>query len=121
MQDLVDFIVKQIVSKPEVAEVEETHQDGMVNLSLKVDPVDMGLVIGKKGQTIKAIRKLLTVRAMAENVRVNLQLIDDGRAQTSESDQSTAGPAVGGGLPTASEDETAEDSDESRESREQRS
>ena len=34
----------------------------------------MGLVIGKGGQTIHAIRKILTVRAIAENVRVNLQL-----------------------------------------------
>lgn len=34
----------------------------------------MGIVIGRSGQTIKAIRKLLTVRAMADNVRVNLML-----------------------------------------------
>ena len=45
----------------------------------------MGLTIGKSGQTIKAIRRLLTIKAIAENVRVNLELIDSGApAQTAE-------------------------------------
>lgn len=81
MKELVEFIVKELVSKPDAVVVEETRQDGGINLILNVDPEDMGLIIGKKGQTIRAIRKLLTVRAMAENVRVNLQLADPGRAE----------------------------------------
>lgn len=74
MKDLLNYIVTNLVSKPESVEIEEEKQDGMVNLSLKVDTTDMGIVIGKNGQTINAIRRLLTVRAIAENVRVNLQL-----------------------------------------------
>jgi predicted RNA-binding protein YlqC (UPF0109 family) len=62
------------VTKPEAVEVEESADNGMVNLQLTVDPEDMGLVIGKAGQTIKAIRRLLTIRALVDNVRVNLQL-----------------------------------------------
>ncbi len=76
MRDLVEYIARQIVSDPDGVKVEEKQQDGLNILELTVSPVDMGIVIGKKGQTIKAIRKLLAVRAMAENVRVNLQLID---------------------------------------------
>jgi len=79
MKDLVEFVVKQLVTLPDAVTVEESRQDGNTNLILHVDPADMGMVIGKKGQTIRAIRKLLTVRAMAENVRVNLQLFDPGR------------------------------------------
>ncbi|TSC63756.1 MAG: hypothetical protein G01um101493_337 [Microgenomates group bacterium Gr01-1014_93] len=74
MKDLLDYIVKNLVSKPESILIEETSQNGEVSLLLTVDPTDMGLIIGKGGQTIRAIRKLLTVRAIAENVRVNLQL-----------------------------------------------
>ena len=37
---------------------------------------NLSALIGKNGQTIRAIRKLLTVRAIAENVRVNLQLVE---------------------------------------------
>lgn len=76
MKDLLNFIVSNLVSKPEAVSTTEQTEDGIINLNLTVDPADMGLVIGKNGQTIRAIRKLLTVRAIAENVRVNLQLTE---------------------------------------------
>ena len=76
MKDIVEYIVKQFVQNPESAEVSEQFEDGIIRVSLKVDPNDMGLVIGKNGQTIKAIRRLLTIKAIADNTRVNLELID---------------------------------------------
>lgn len=76
MKDLLEFIVKSLVTKPEAVSVDEQKTDGEVSLILKVDPTDMGLIIGKSGQTIRSIRKLLTVRAIAENVRVNLNLAE---------------------------------------------
>ncbi len=76
MKDLVLYIVKSIVGSPDDVSVEEQTQPGSVTLVLTVHPDDMGQVIGKGGQVIKAIRKVLTVRAMADNVRVNLQLFD---------------------------------------------
>lgn len=76
MKDLLNFIVTNLVTKPETVSVEEQKDDGTINLNLTVDSTDMGLIIGKNGQTIRAIRKLLTVRAIAENVRVNLQLTE---------------------------------------------
>ena len=74
MKDLLYYIVTNLVTKPEAVLIDEQTEDGNVDLLLTVDPTDMGLIIGKNGQTIRAIRKLLTVRAIAENVRVNLQL-----------------------------------------------
>lgn len=76
MKDLLNFIVTQLVTKPDAVLIDEQKGDGVINLNLIVDPSDMGLIIGKGGQTIRAIRKLLTVRAIAENVRVNLQLAE---------------------------------------------
>ncbi len=76
MKDLLNFIVTSLVTKPEAIVIEEQKQDGTINLNLTVDPSDMGIIIGKSGQTIRAIRKLLTVRAIAENARVNLQLVE---------------------------------------------
>ena len=63
MKDLVEYIVKSLVTKPDGVSVEETNSEEGVNLLLKVDPEDMGLVIGKAGQTIKAIRRLVLIRA----------------------------------------------------------
>lgn len=76
MKDLLEYVVTNLVTKPDAVEIDEQRQNGNVDLNLKVDPSDMGLVIGKGGQTIRAIRKLLTVRAIAENVRVNLTLAE---------------------------------------------
>ncbi|MDO8573989.1 MAG: KH domain-containing protein [Candidatus Daviesbacteria bacterium] len=74
MKDLLNFIVTSLVTKPAAVLVDEQKEEGNINLMLTVDPIDMGIIIGKGGQTIRAIRKLLTVRAIAENIRVNLQL-----------------------------------------------
>jgi uncharacterized protein len=74
MKELLEYIVKNLVSNPESVVVEEETSEGNINLYLTVHPDDMGIVIGKGGQTIHSLRKILTVRAIAENVRVNLQL-----------------------------------------------
>ena len=84
MKDLLEFIAKNLVTKPEAVSIDEQMEEGNVNLNLTVDPSDMGLIIGKNGQTIRAIRKLLTVRAIAENVRINLQLVEPPGSAPSE-------------------------------------
>lgn len=76
MKDLLNYIVTSLVTNPDAVVIDEQMQEGNLDLILTVDPVDMGLIIGKGGQTIRSIRKLLTARAIAENVRVNLQLND---------------------------------------------
>lgn len=81
MKELLNFIVTSLVTKPEIVSIDEQTEEGTVNLNLTVDPSDMGIIIGKGGQTIRAIRKLLTVRAIAENVRVNLQLVEPAIAK----------------------------------------
>ena len=43
----------------------------------------MGLIIGKAGATIKAIRKVLTIRAIADQVRVTIRLVEDGQSPSS--------------------------------------
>ncbi|MDZ4209739.1 MAG: KH domain-containing protein [Candidatus Curtissbacteria bacterium] len=84
MKDLLNFIVTSLVTKPEDIAIDEQKEDGNITLNLTVNPSDMGIIIGKGGQTIRAIRKLLTVRAIAENVRVNLQLTEPSASAVSE-------------------------------------
>lgn len=76
MEELVLYIVKSLVSKPDEVKLDSKNEDGMLNIQLNVAPEDMGVVIGKMGQTIRSIRKLLVARVMAENrdLRVNLTL-----------------------------------------------
>lgn len=76
MKDLIDYIVKNLVTKPEEVEITESSADNMVNFSIKSSQEDIGMIIGKSGQTIKAIRRLLVSLAIAENqgVRVNVNI-----------------------------------------------
>lgn len=89
MKDLLTYIVTGLVTKADAVSIDEQNMSGSINLTLRVDPTDMGLIIGKNGQTIRAIRKLLAVRAIAENVRVNLQLAEPEQT-TEEVDIPTA-------------------------------
>lgn len=94
MQELLEFIVKGIVTKPEEVKVTpETSPEGELNLKLKVAPEDMGTVIGKGGRIIRAIRSLVRIKAIHEDKRVNVELeevpgyvkpLKEGEAPSSE-------------------------------------
>lgn len=76
MKDLLEYLVKNLSSKPDLVHIVENREEGIVDLSLTVDPQDAGLIIGKGGQTIRAIRKLLIAKALSDNIKVNLTLVD---------------------------------------------
>lgn len=86
MKDLLEYIVKSLVTKPDAVSISEQSQQGSIDFKLEVAPEDMGLIIGKKGQTIRAIRKLLTVRAIAESVRVSIELVDTALPNSAPTD-----------------------------------
>ncbi len=74
MHDLIDYVVKNLVTQPEAVQIQETEEDGAQVFVVTVAPEDMGIVIGKGGQAIKAIRKLVAVRAMQDGSRTYLRL-----------------------------------------------
>jgi hypothetical protein len=69
-----DYVVKSLVDKPEEVKINRTVDEMGVLLTLTVDPVDMGKIIGRSGNTAKAIRILLRVVGMKNNARVNLKI-----------------------------------------------
>lgn len=75
-QEFLEIMVKAIVSKPEAVMVDRTVDEMGVLLTLKIDPADMGYVIGRRGQTAQAIRTLLKIVGAKNNSRVNLKIFD---------------------------------------------
>ena len=69
-----EFVVKALVDNPEAVVIGRTVDEMGVLLTLAVDPSDMGKVIGRQGNTAKAIRTLLRVVGMKNNARVNLKI-----------------------------------------------
>jgi predicted RNA-binding protein YlqC (UPF0109 family) len=82
-QAFLEQVVKALVDKPEKVEINRTVDEMGVLLTMKVDQEDMGKIIGRDGNTAKAIRTLLRVVGMKNNARVNLKINEpDGRAST---------------------------------------
>ena len=73
-QEFLEFVVKGLVDHPESVKINRTVDEMGVLLSLDVHPDDMGKVIGRSGNTAKAIRILLRVVGMKNNAGVNLKI-----------------------------------------------
>lgn len=73
-QQFVEFVVKAIVDNPEAVSTVRTVDEMGVLITLSVDANDLGQVIGRQGQTAKAIRTLLRVVGAKNQARVNLKI-----------------------------------------------
>ncbi len=73
-KEFLELIVQSIVTNPSAVKVSRVVDEMGVLLTLDVDPVDMSRVIGRMGNTAKAIRTLLRVVGMKHNARVNLKI-----------------------------------------------
>lgn len=76
MQKFIEYILNQIVAKPESLKVVESNQNGFFVYQIEVDQDDMGLVIGKGGKTINSIRSLVRAKAIKDGIRVRIELLD---------------------------------------------
>lgn len=78
MQDadkvFLEYVVKALVDNPNDVVIDRTVDEMGVLISLTVNPADMGKIIGRMGNTAKAIRTLLRIIGMKNNARVNLKI-----------------------------------------------
>lgn len=76
MNEFIEYIVKNLVDSPEKVEARiDDEQDGVV-IQLRVDPADLGKVIGRKGNTIKALRSLMSVVCARLGRRCRIDLVE---------------------------------------------
>jgi len=73
-QEFLNFLVKSIVDHPEDVLVDRRIDEMGILLTLKVNPADMGQIVGRQGSTAKALRSLLRVVGMKSNTRINLKI-----------------------------------------------
>lgn len=73
MENLLKNIIEG-VSGQDNLKIEKEEKDGRIFLTLKISDDYIGMIIGKEGKTIKAIRTLLKIRATLEKVRVDLDI-----------------------------------------------
>lgn len=76
MKDLLTYIAQNLVEHPQDVDVQETETDGNVVLELRVDPSDMGKVIGRQGRIAKEIRTLMRSVAQRQGKKVSVEIMD---------------------------------------------
>jgi predicted RNA-binding protein YlqC (UPF0109 family) len=89
-QEFLEKIIKDLVDNPADVAIERKVDEMGVLLTLSVNSADMGKIIGRQGNTAKAIRTLLRVVGMKNNARVNLKI--------NEPASPAGGPAGGTGM-----------------------
>ena len=77
MRDLVEYLAKALVDRPDEVSVEEFEEDdGTVVFELTVADDDVGKVIGRNGRTVNALRTVIRASAVRHNRRVLVDVVD---------------------------------------------
>ena len=76
MKELILFIAKSLVDKPDEVEVEDFDEDGATVYELTVAEDDLGKVIGKQGRTARAMRQLLQAASSKQHKRAVLEILE---------------------------------------------
>src|SRR5665647_952668 len=93
-QEFLEFAVKALVDNPGDVKVERKIDEMGVLITLDVNPADMGMVIGREGQTAKALRTILRVIGARNNARVNLKINEpEGSTRGERTPRPEAAPA----------------------------
>jgi len=76
LKELILFIAKSLVDKPDEVEVEDFDEDGATVYELTVAEDDLGKVIGKQGRTARAMRQLLQAASSKQHKRAVLEILE---------------------------------------------
>lgn len=85
-KEFLEYVIKALVDNPDDVKIDRKVDEMGVLLSLKVNPEDMGQIIGKAGATARAIRNLVRIVGLKNHARVNLKIEEPagGRAGARE-------------------------------------
>ena len=76
MRDLIEAIAKALVDHPDQVSVRAVEGEQVTVLELRVDPSDLGKVIGKQGRTATSVRTILRTAGMKLKRRITLEIVE---------------------------------------------
>ncbi len=76
MEELLDYLARNLVDRPDEVRVERTERDGAVVLRLHVAEEDIGKVIGRQGRIARAWRPPARARGGRRQERTLLEIVD---------------------------------------------
>lgn len=75
-KDLLVYLVENLVEHKEDVNVDVQEDERLINLTLSVNPADMGKVIGRRGRIANSIRTILKAANFGTTKNVNLEIVD---------------------------------------------
>jgi len=75
MKDLIEYLVKALVDKPEEVAISETQTESVIVIEIRVAAEDAGKVIGREGRIINAMRTLAKAAGAKEKKRITVEVI----------------------------------------------
>lgn len=75
-KELLEVILKSIVGYPDSVHIDRTTDEMGVLLTVGVDKSDMGIIIGREGNTAKAIRTIIRTLGVKNQARVNVKILE---------------------------------------------
>ena len=79
MQAFLEFVVKGLVQHPGEVTITPVERNGVTVYELRMNPADVGQIIGRQGVTINAIRALLLAGSAKKGSRCAMEIVEDGR------------------------------------------
>jgi len=77
MKELVEYIVKLLVDKPEAVEIRETQGEMVTIIEIRTAPEDAGKVIGREGRIANSIRTIVKAASAKQQKKVTVEIITE--------------------------------------------
>ena len=77
MQAFLEYVVKGLVQNTDALSITPVMREGRTIYELRLDPQDVGKIIGRQGQTINAIRSLLLTGSAKQGLRCSMEIVED--------------------------------------------
>lgn len=81
MKELVEYMIKSLVDKPEEAKVTQTDSENISLIEVRVAPEDTGKVIGKEGRIANALRTIAKSAGAKSRKRISVEIITEEKGR----------------------------------------
>jgi predicted RNA-binding protein YlqC (UPF0109 family) len=77
MQEFLEYVVKGLVQHPDAVSITPVERGGATVYEMRLEPSDVGKIIGRQGVTINAIRALLQAGSARKGIRCSVEIVED--------------------------------------------
>jgi predicted RNA-binding protein YlqC (UPF0109 family) len=75
MKEVIEFIARNLVDHPDEVSLEEVDKENSIMIRLRVNPEDIGKVVGRNGRTAQSMRTLLSAMGARTGKRAMLEIL----------------------------------------------